>query len=109
MGALRELTARGRQWQATIKQWERSGLTAREFCARHGLNAATLSWWRSRIRHAGGPTPDKESIELVEIGRTDMGSGDGFGLELRNGVRVQVPMHFDAAALKQLLAVVATC
>jgi transposase-like protein len=103
------LTPRGRQWLVTIQQWERSGLSMGEFCARRGLKPATLSWWRQEIRRRGGEKRSASDVELVEIGRGVSSVDSGFAIELTNGLRVHVPMRFDAAALKELLGVLGAC
>jgi len=41
------------EWERVVRQWERSGLSAREFAARRGLVARTLVWWRWRLRRDG--------------------------------------------------------
>ena len=103
-----ELTPRGRQWLATIQEWERSGLSMREFCARRGLSAATLSWWRQEL--AGrGEGHRGERVQLVEISAAGGTTGNSFAIELRNGLRLQVPTRFDAGALKELLGVLGSC
>lgn len=104
-----ELTPRGRQWLATIEQWERSGLAMRDFCARRGLKPATLSWWRQEIRRRGAEQRRDRGVELVEIGRGVSSVDSSFAIELANGLRVHVPARFDAAALKELLGILRAC
>jgi hypothetical protein len=53
---------RSREWWAdTVARWRRSGLTAAEFAARHGVRATTLRWWSSRQR---------DRVTRAEHGRT---------------------------------------
>ncbi|MCK6556236.1 hypothetical protein L6Q96_16900 [Candidatus Binatia bacterium] len=88
------LTVRGQQWQATVREWERSGLAMREFCARRGLKAATLSWWRQQIKRLAERQARPERVELVEIGRREASHDRAtFEVEVPSGVRVRVPMR----------------
>lgn len=34
------------EWAELVEQWQRSGLTAKEFAGQAGLNPKTLSWWK---------------------------------------------------------------
>lgn len=107
---LSRLTPRGRQWLATVREWEGSGLPIREFCVRQGLKPATLAWWRQEIKRLGDTQGGQEAVELVEIGHRGPRPGDNrFEVELGNGLRVRVPIRFDAAALKELLGVLGAC
>jgi len=37
-------------WRQRVASWRASGLTADEYAAQHGLVAATLRWWASRLK-----------------------------------------------------------
>src|SRR5258706_13477382 len=49
-------SVRARQMRRVLAQWQRSGLTLREFGEKRGIPLSTLTWWRRVFRHAG----DKE-------------------------------------------------
>ncbi len=54
--------ARSREeWLQVIKEFEGSGLSAREFSADRGIHRKTLLWWRWRLKSwkaaASAPTP----------------------------------------------------
>jgi len=103
------LTTRGRQWLAIVREWERSGLGVREFCAQRGLKQTTFLWWRQQLK---GQQPERRGsggVEFVEIAHNGRLSDTMFHVELGNGLRVRVPTRFDAAALKELLVVLASC
>ena len=38
------------EWAKQVKAWRTSGLTAKAYAQREGLNAGTLRWWSSRLR-----------------------------------------------------------
>jgi len=39
-------------WKKRIGQWERSGRSQREFCAKRGLALSTFQWWRTKLLRA---------------------------------------------------------
>mgnify|MGYP001192830987 CR=1 FL=1 len=97
-------------WSRRVAQWRRSGLSAREFARRRGLNAGTLSHWAWRLGREGqeqgqrGRGDAGRRPALIEVIRTDE-SSEHFEVELGNGRRVRVPFGFDAATLERLVAV----
>lgn len=36
-------------WVRRVRRWKKSGLTAKDFAAREGVNAKTLSYWRWKL------------------------------------------------------------
>ncbi len=100
-----------------LAELERSGLTLREFAARRGIAAGTVSYWRhAENKRARGAGPQRESpggggaARFVELSIADAppreGEPDGsFALRLRDGREVTIPSGFDAAALARLLRV----
>lgn len=36
-------------WARRVRRWKKSGLTAKDFAAREGVNAKTLSYWRWKL------------------------------------------------------------
>lgn len=99
-----------RFWRDTLHRHQRSGLSVREFCRRHHLSSPSFYAWRrilaQRDRQAATPldtplpafvpvhiaaaanTPSPNVLEVVVAGRV-----------------VRVPPGFDAATLRDLLAV----
>lgn len=39
-----------RAWRKRMRQYERSGLTIRQFCEQEGIVAHQFSWWRSELK-----------------------------------------------------------
>jgi len=100
------------QWAEHVRQWRQSGLTAREFAKRVGINAGTLSQWAWRLGrdlegHGGGRLKREAShtsfVELVTGALEDR----WFELEFGDGRRRRIPAQFDRAGLEQLLVVLA--
>jgi len=91
------------QWQRWIRQWQASGLSVRAFCARYHLAQPSFYGWRRQLRQRQRqttgfvpvrvlPTPDPDDEQVLE-------------LVVAGGRRLRVPPGFDAATLRQLLAV----
>jgi len=102
------------QWAEHVRHWRQSGLTAREFAKRVGVNAGTLSHWAWRLGRAqstdqgrAGHHPRAAArpkfVELVADAIADR----RFELDLGDGRRLRIPSQFDTAGLEQLLAVLA--
>jgi hypothetical protein len=54
------------EWRRWISRWQASGLSARAFCARHGLHPANFYAWRRTLqRRADPPTPDLVPVQLL--------------------------------------------
>lgn len=85
-------------WRDLVARQVASGLSAREFCEREGVNLWSLYGWRSRLRRGRGdhPVPTKQDstqppAQFIELGglqgvssrweiRLDL--GDGISLQL---------------------------
>lgn len=91
------------QWQRWIQLWQSSGLTVRAFCARHRLAEPRFYAWRRLLRQRQRPvtrfvpvhvraTPEPATDQVLEV-------------VLADGRRLRVPPGFDAATLRQVLAV----
>jgi hypothetical protein len=75
-----------------------SGMTRREYCAKHNIGVATLDYWR-RVEKQCNPT-------LVEIAiETQPQPTGGFALVLANGRRIEGSWKFVAADLTRLIHV----
>jgi len=100
-------TQGSRERAAVVRRWEASGLSAREFAMRHGLNAKTLQWWRWALRRGARDNP----VEFVEVSAPPlaMRSGGEFAVRLPNGAEVRMGADFDPMALERLLGVLGRC
>jgi hypothetical protein len=107
------MQSRRAHWAEQVRQWRQSGLTAREFAQRIGINAGTLSHWAWRLgrtrsaqprarrkRDAGG---GPQLVELVAGAIADQ----RFELDLGDGRRLRIPAQFNAASLEGLLVLLA--
>ena len=109
-----------RFWRRQLKQWRRSGLTIREYCAEHGLSEPSLYSWRrviaardqersavraGRARREPGDGRVKEAPAFVPVHVVAPLAAPALEIVLHPGRVVRVPSGFDAATLRQLLAV----
>src|SRR5262245_24599940 len=92
-----------RQWRRRIDQWRASGLSVRVFCARHGLATASFYNWRRVLQRRAAVQPAFVPVQVV----ADTAPAQTSALEvvLTDGRTVRVAPGFDAATLRQLLAV----
>jgi len=69
-----KVQARTEVWQQRMQGYEACGLSARQFCAEHGLSLPQFYYWRRRLRlESGGvvaPGDDGEAMApaFVELG-----------------------------------------
>ena len=93
-----------RQWQRRIEQWRASGLSVRDFCARHGLATASFYNWRRVLqRRAAAEQPAFVPVQVVANAMPAQTSA--LEVVLADGRTVRVAPGFDAATLRRLLAV----
>jgi len=92
-------------WEKHIAAWSRSGLTARQFAARIGVNPNTLAHWKWQL--AAGPQPTGEGTSFVELSAAvvSLAGGGDHRIEVvcHGGRTVRVPSDFDAQTLVRLL------
>jgi hypothetical protein len=105
-------------WEQRVRRQAESGLTAKEFASRLGVNVHTLNAWKWKLGGVVGmsaeasrsrPESPARFIEVVppRATRSPGQAEDGlepFEVVLRDGVRVRVPARFDAQALRTLVA-----
>jgi transposase-like protein len=108
-------------WRRILRQWRRSGLRVRDFCAEHDLTEPSFYAWRrivadrdqeaARVR----AEPERDSIPhaavsddtpmFVPLRVIDESTQTAFEVVLERGRVVRVLRGFDADTLRQLLAV----
>jgi hypothetical protein len=76
----------------------KSGMTRREYCAKHGVPMTTLDYWRRAHR--------KQKPALVPVVIEEARSLTGFALVLANGRRIESSWNFITADLDKLIRVV---
>lgn len=92
------------KWRRLIAAQSKSGLTVREFAAAEGITAATLYWWRSKLRRDGRGGTKLVPVEVVEH-RADIETAvlGGFELQVDGAMTLRVPTGFNEAELRRLI------
>ena len=101
MGKPRDLH-REQEWRRRLRDWRRSGLSVSAFCRRYGVTQNRLYAWRRILAER-----DAEPAAFIPVHvLAENTSLDGtLEVLLAGGRRLRVPKGFDAATLRQLLAV----
>ena len=114
--------ATAHEWQARVARWKSSGLTAKQFSAKHALSSKDLYNWASRLGMTSGQKPQQQAapaaspvrlLRLVPQNKGATASRTGAGAVGSSGVRLMVAgaaialdTTFDEATLRRVLAVV---
>ena len=90
-------------WRGKMAEYEKAGLTVREFCARGGLREVQFYYWR-RVLKAGGKRKQGGFVELLR----PAGGNGAAGVSLRIGDRLSIVLErgFDGETLKAALRAV---
>jgi transposase len=96
-------------WAKRVERWRDSGLTAKEYAAKVGVKAHSLSWWKWRL--SSGATWRKRSPRtrrvtadpLTFVEMTSPLVHESLEVVLPSSIRIRVPSTFDAPALGRLL------
>jgi hypothetical protein len=90
------------KWRALIAAQGKSGLSVREFAGLRGLSAATMYWWRSRLRR---DATQLVPVEVVEQGGVDPEDRRAPTFELRvdGAMTLHIPAGFDESELRRLI------
>jgi hypothetical protein len=95
------------KWAGHVRRWRASGLTARDFALREGVNAATLRWWSSRLKTARREDAATSISPLTFVEVTHAVPRKPIEVLLSSGVRLRIPSDFDSVAVGRLLDVLA--
>lgn len=109
------------EMESVLGRWESSGLSLRRFGEREGIAYAKLLYWKKKLRGGGrdqekgqgrGTTPSSAELVPVEVVAdatsvpTDSSS---YSIWLGNGIGVDVPLGFDEAEVRRLVALLCSC
>jgi transposase len=91
---------RERFWRELVEGQQRSGVSIRQWCHRHGVSEPSFYFWRRELAHRGaGP-----QIVPVEVSPSSPISNADLEIELPGPVIVRVRAGCDAQLLRQTLA-----
>jgi hypothetical protein len=103
-----------RLWRHMLRQWRRSGLSVRAFCAEHGLTEPLFYAWRRVIAErdqarvaSRDARREARNVAPTFVPLRVIGAPASAALEvvLERGQVVRVQRGFDTDTLRQLLAV----
>jgi hypothetical protein len=93
-------------WEKRIAKWKQSGLGARDFAEREGLQPKTLWWWGRHLRLAKAPAVAKKPAFVEVVARaSNAEQHEPFEVVLQGETRVVVPASFESDGLRRLLSV----
>src|SRR5262245_4422634 len=92
------------QWRRWINQWRASGLSVQAFCARHDLTSASFYHWRRVLERRAAEQP-AAFVPVQVVADAVPAQASVLEVVLADGRTVRVAPGFDAATLRQLLAV----
>jgi len=106
------------QWGELISAWEASGLSADAFASQHGVEGATLRWWKTELarrarNEPGGKQPKRPAMAIpsrVALARVvrpgeAAASSDACGrvAVVAGGARIVVEHGFDVGLLREVV------
>jgi len=99
------------QWQQTIHEAARSGLSIREFCRRRHVKESQFYWWQRRLkenhRPRGVPQDAGNKKATFALVSNDPSAADaGIELVLQDGRRLRISRGVDEQTLRAVLAAV---
>lgn len=101
-------SSREQFWRRLLRQWRRSGLSVRAFCAQHEVTPANFYAWRRTIARRDAAVPFVPVRVVPDPPATVAADGPSSGLELVvGGRRVRIGPGFDGPTLQRLLALLA--
>jgi hypothetical protein len=98
-----------------VERWRASGESAREFAAREGVVAGTLSWWGNRLktelprRSRGAKSTGQAFAPLRVTGSSSSSSGGRVEVVTASGLVVRVTGAVSEAVLVSVLRAVQQC
>jgi hypothetical protein len=99
-----------RFWRDHLKRWQNSGLTIRDYCARHRVSEPSFYGWRRTLAQRG-PDSEAAAVELpvtfvpVEVQPDFPAAPPILELVLANGRLLRIPPGIDLGQVRELLAV----
>jgi transposase-like protein len=96
------------EMRRVIGELESSGKSLAAFAGERGLSRWTLYKWRRRVEGFREEAAGGERFVELRIAGVD-GAAGTIAVELKTGVRLQVPRGFEEDHLRRLVAVLLSC
>ena len=94
------------RWLEHVRAWKASGLPGKDYAARAGINARTLSWYASRLRVDSKKIESLDAVSsldgFIEVIATEHHVREPLEIHVR-GVSIRVPVDFDDTTLSRVL------
>jgi hypothetical protein len=99
-------SSKERFWRRLVRQWRKSGLTIRAFCADRQVSEPNFYVWRRTIAQRDAQAARFVPVRVVPSEESAAGKAAGNGLELllSNGRVLRIGADFDEPTLRRLLA-----
>ena len=107
-------SSKERFWRRVVRQWRKSGLSARAFCRRQDLSEPSFYSWRRTLAQRDAKAARFVSASFVPVRVVAQPAADtvpeadisatGLELVLEDGRRLRIGTGFDATTLRRLLA-----
>src|SRR5215472_2526676 len=81
--------AKERRWRRLLQQWQRSGMTGRDFCAKHSLSEPSFYAWKREIARR-----DDEVLERGKVSPSASNAATYGRFKYRQLPKVQVRTSF---------------
>jgi len=100
-------------WSKRVEEWRSSGLTAKEFCAKHDVRLSGLRYWTYRLRTAEKQSSPVKLVPVTVKPKAETAppspseaerSKPALTVELGEA-RISVPTGFDRGTLRAVLDV----
>ena len=93
-------------WRRLVASWRASGQTAEEFAATHGVAAATLRWWTSRLKREE-PSPAVPLVRMAQVIRSPSpAAATGRGSVIVDVLDVRARVTIEAGAERETVDIV---
>jgi len=103
-------------WKQHIIQWQESGLSQKDYRAKHELNQHVFSYWKKKLRPKEKLKPKRVPSALVPVTIqpyplkskpcSSLESSSGLSLRVSDGIRLDIEEHFNADTLRRVMAII---
>lgn len=80
-------------WRGHLRRQRQSGLSIREYCARHELSEPSFYAWRAELARRDAERPKRPAFLPVTIGSSPGAPGFAVEFQLPDGLVIRVPAH----------------
>lgn len=105
-----KIEASADMWRDRVRRWKESGLSAREFAAREGIERhGALSWWAHQLSRRDAKASSEngrtqEVLRVVQLAPTaEESRTSSVEIVMPSGARLVVSAHSDVGALQRAL------